>query len=61
MPVDAVNTSASNLDPEISQANAWIQAHRIAAKRRLSLSAVDCADRQVHRRSEGSASPVSAV
>jgi K+-transporting ATPase ATPase C chain len=41
VPVDAVNTSASNLDPEISQANAWIQAHRIAAKRRLSLSAVD--------------------
>jgi K+-transporting ATPase ATPase C chain len=41
IPVDAVNTSGSNLDPEISQANAWIQAHRIAAKRGLSLSAVD--------------------
>jgi potassium-transporting ATPase KdpC subunit len=41
VPVDAVNTSGSNLDPEISQANAWIQAHRIAAKRRLSLSVVD--------------------
>jgi K+-transporting ATPase ATPase C chain len=41
VPVDAVNTSASNLDPEISQANAWIQAHRIAALRHLSLSAVD--------------------
>src|SRR5271154_591539 len=41
IPVDAVNTSASNLDPEISQANAWIQAHRIAATRRLSLSVVD--------------------
>jgi K+-transporting ATPase ATPase C chain len=41
IPVDAVNTSASNLDPEISQANAWIQAHRIAAKRGLSLSAVN--------------------
>jgi K+-transporting ATPase ATPase C chain len=41
VPVDAVNTSASNLDPEISQANAWIQAHRIAAKRGLSLSTVD--------------------
>jgi K+-transporting ATPase ATPase C chain len=41
IPVDAVNTSASNLDPEISQANAWIQAHRIAAKRGLSLSTVD--------------------
>ncbi len=41
IPVDAVNTSASNLDPEISQANAWIQAHRVAAKRGMSLSAVD--------------------
>ncbi|HEY2719084.1 MAG TPA: potassium-transporting ATPase subunit C [Solirubrobacteraceae bacterium] len=41
IPVDAVNTSASNLDPEISPANARIQAHRIAAKRGLSLSAVD--------------------
>jgi len=41
IPVDAVNTSASNLDPEISQANAWIQAHRVAAKRGLSLGAVD--------------------
>jgi K+-transporting ATPase ATPase C chain len=41
VPVDAVNTSGSNLDPEISQANAWIQAHRIAAKRNLSLSVVD--------------------
>jgi potassium-transporting ATPase KdpC subunit len=40
-PVDAVNTSASNLDPEISQANAWIQAHRIASVRKLSLSVVD--------------------
>src|SRR3981081_2576724 len=38
IPVDAVNTSASNLDPEISQANAWIQAHRIAAVRRLPLA-----------------------
>jgi potassium-transporting ATPase KdpC subunit len=41
VPVDAVNTSASNLDPEISQANAWIQAHRVAAKRNLSLSVID--------------------
>ena len=41
IPVDAVNSSASGLDPEISQANAWIQAHRIAAKRELSLSVVD--------------------
>jgi potassium-transporting ATPase KdpC subunit len=41
VPVDAANTSASNLDPEISQANAWIQAHRVAAKRGLPLSTVD--------------------
>jgi K+-transporting ATPase ATPase C chain len=41
VPVDAVNTSASNLDPEISQANAWIQAHRVAVKRGLSLGVVD--------------------
>jgi K+-transporting ATPase ATPase C chain len=41
IPVDAVNTSGSNLDPEISQANAWIQAHRVAAKRGLSLATVD--------------------
>ena len=41
VPVDAVNTSGSNLDPEISQANAWVQAHRVAAKRGLSLSVVD--------------------
>jgi K+-transporting ATPase ATPase C chain len=40
IPVDAVNTSASNLDPEISPANARIQAHRIAAKRGLSLGVV---------------------
>jgi K+-transporting ATPase ATPase C chain len=41
IPVDAVNTAASGLDPEISQANAWIQAYRIAAVRRLSLATVD--------------------
>jgi potassium-transporting ATPase KdpC subunit len=41
IPVDAVNTSASNLDPEISPANARIQAHRVAAKRGLSLGVVD--------------------
>lgn len=41
IPVDAVNTSGSNLDPEISGANARIQAHRIAAKRGLALDVVD--------------------
>jgi K+-transporting ATPase ATPase C chain len=41
VPVDAVNTSASGIDPEISKANAWIQAHRIAAVRGISLATVD--------------------
>lgn len=41
IPVDAVNTSASNLDPEISEANAHIQAHRVAALRHLPLSKVN--------------------
>lgn len=41
VPVDAANSSASGIDPEISPANARIQAHRIAAVRRLSLSTVD--------------------
>src|SRR5271165_5412527 len=41
IPVDAVNTSGSNLDPEISKANAWIQAYRIAVVRNLTLSQVD--------------------
>lgn len=41
IPVDAVNTSASGLDPEISQANAWIQAYRVAAVRHLMLTTVN--------------------
>jgi K+-transporting ATPase ATPase C chain len=41
VPVDAVTESASGVDPHISQANAWIQAHRIASVRGLSLSKVD--------------------
>src|ERR1700736_1406299 len=40
IPVDAINTSASGFDPEISVANADVQAHRIAAVRRLSFSRV---------------------
>jgi K+-transporting ATPase ATPase C chain len=35
VPVDAVTQSASGVDPQISEANARIQAHRIAAVRRL--------------------------
>jgi potassium-transporting ATPase KdpC subunit len=41
VPVDAVTESASGVDPHISQANAWIQAHRIAAVRHLPLARVD--------------------
>ncbi len=41
IPVDAVDDSASSVDPDISVANARIQAYRIAAVRHLSLSAVD--------------------
>jgi K+-transporting ATPase ATPase C chain len=40
-PVDAANTSASGIDPDISPANARIQAHRVAAVRHLPLSGVD--------------------
>jgi K+-transporting ATPase ATPase C chain len=41
VPVDAADTSASGVDPDISPANADIQAHRVAAVRHLSLSHVD--------------------
>ncbi len=41
IPVDAVNSSASAIDPEISVANALIQAHRVAAARHLALAIVD--------------------
>ncbi len=40
LPVDAVDTSASGVDPDISPANAAIQAHRIAAVRHLPLTEV---------------------
>jgi K+-transporting ATPase ATPase C chain len=39
-PVDAANSSASGLDPEISIRNADIQAYRIAAMRHMTLSQV---------------------
>jgi K+-transporting ATPase ATPase C chain len=41
VPVDAVTTSGSGVDPHISQANARIQAHRIASVRRLPVDRVD--------------------
>jgi K+-transporting ATPase ATPase C chain len=40
VPVDAADTSASGIDPDISTANADIQAHRIAAVRHLALKRV---------------------
>ena len=40
VPVDAVSTSASGVDPHISQANARIQARRIADQRGLKLDRV---------------------
>jgi K+-transporting ATPase ATPase C chain len=40
VPVDAVSTSASGVDPEISEANAEIQAHRVASVRGLPLERV---------------------
>jgi potassium-transporting ATPase KdpC subunit len=41
VPIDAVTSSASGIDPQISQANARIQARRIAAVRGLPLTAVN--------------------
>jgi potassium-transporting ATPase KdpC subunit len=40
VPVDAADTSASGIDPDISPANADIQAHRVASVRHLSLQQV---------------------
>lgn len=40
VPVDAGNSSASGIDPDISVRNADIQAHRVAAVRHLSLDRV---------------------
>jgi potassium-transporting ATPase KdpC subunit len=40
VPIDAVTSSGSGVDPEISVANADVQAHRIAAVRHLPLSEV---------------------
>jgi potassium-transporting ATPase KdpC subunit len=40
IPVDAVNTTGSGVDPDISPANADIQAHRIAAVRHLPIARV---------------------
>ena len=39
VPADAVTTSASGVDPQISYANAEIQANRVAAERDMPLDA----------------------
>jgi K+-transporting ATPase ATPase C chain len=41
VPIDAVTSSASGIDPQISVANARIQAHRVASKRGLPLATVN--------------------
>ena len=41
IPVDAVSTSASGVDPDISPAYARLQAHRVAAVRHISLASVE--------------------
>jgi len=41
VPVDGANSSASGIDPQISQANARIQAHRVAAVRHLPVATVN--------------------
>jgi potassium-transporting ATPase KdpC subunit len=41
VPVDAADTSASGIDPDISVANAKIQAYRVATVRHLSLATVN--------------------
>lgn len=41
VPVDAVTNSASGVDPQISVANALIQAHRVAAVRALPLARIE--------------------
>jgi K+-transporting ATPase ATPase C chain len=41
IPVDAVTTSASGIDPDISSANAQLQVRRVAAVRKLPLATVE--------------------
>jgi K+-transporting ATPase ATPase C chain len=50
IPVDAVTTSASGVDPDISPAYAQLQARRVAAQRHLPLPTVE---RLIHARTDG--------
>jgi potassium-transporting ATPase KdpC subunit len=54
VPVDAADSSASGIDPDISVANARIQAHRVAAVRHRSLGQIDgLIDKYTHGRGLG--------
>lgn len=54
LPVDMVTTSASGIDPDITPANARLQANRIAALRGLDRAEVDLLiDDNIHGRSLG--------
>jgi potassium-transporting ATPase KdpC subunit len=54
IPVDAVTTSGSGIDPDISPANAQLQASRVAEARRLPLATVQrLIDDATHGRSLG--------
>ncbi len=54
IPVDAVTTSASGIDPDISPAYASLQSHRVAAVRQLPLATVQgLVDKYTHGRSLG--------
>jgi potassium-transporting ATPase KdpC subunit len=50
IPVDAVTTSASGVDPDISPANAQLQSRRVAAVRHLPLATVQ---RLIHAHTDG--------
>ena len=59
IPADAVTTSGSGLDPDVSPANAHLQAARIAAARGAPVAEVAGADRRRHQAARGSASSAS--
>ena len=59
IPVDAVTTSGSGIDPDISPAYAQLQSRRVAAVRHLPLETVQKLIDEEHRRSRRSASSAS--
>ena len=52
IPVDAVTTSGSGIDPDISLAYAQLQARRVAAVRHHAARDRRAADQAVHRRAQ---------